>query len=252
MRVILVCLLSLFFLNGNDAYAQLISDRPGISESSYVLNKNSFQLQSGLFSTFLNQGESNLLTNRFRFGLGNNFDVIADVNYLFSRTEDNKINDFSPLAVGVRKVIFSETNTNLGLQLTTGVPMSNSLDFLANNPYSTRFVFLMDHSISKLNLALNIGLLGTKNMNQYDLNSFYSVSASVGKTVSTFIEIFGNTGTFNAFSFQETTLNADTGIAYLLNESFLIDISAGVLDINKQQLGWILDFGLTWKINTED
>ena len=110
MRIFLICSLYLFVSSTTVLFAQLISDRPGISESSYSLNKSYFQFQTGLFSSSFNSNESNLITNRLRFGLGNDFEIMADVNYLFSRTTEAKTNQFSPLSIGVRKTIYSTKN----------------------------------------------------------------------------------------------------------------------------------------------
>ncbi|MGB0932647.1 MAG: hypothetical protein ACPGU5_00075 [Lishizhenia sp.] len=251
MRTFLICSLYLFVSSTTVLFAQLISDRPGISESSYSLKKSYFQLQIGLFSSSFNSNESNLITNRFRFGLGNDFEIMADVNYLFSRTTEAKTNQFSPLSIGVRKTIYSTKNTNLGVQLSSRIPLSKSISLFESSAYATRFAFLVDKSINQLNLACNLGILGSKMEEQYNLNSFYTLSVSTGKTWSPFIEIFGNTGELNNFSFNTISLNADAGIAYLINESFLVDLSAGILGVPNEQRGWILDFGFTWKAKTK-
>jgi len=241
----------LFFLVSS-LNGQIISDRPGISESSYTLEKSHFQLQSGLFSSYLKNNQSNTITNRLRFGLGKGFDLIADFNYGFNRVENKVNNDFDPLAIGFRKSLCTSTNGNqMAVQFTTGIPLSKTVNLVKRNPYASRFGFFLDQSINKINLAFNIGFEGTYTKDTYLLNSFYTVSFSTGKTLSPFIEIFGATPSFDNFSLSELTVNLDAGAAYVLSDVLLIDISAGITNLDKTHQGWILDFGFTWKVNTK-
>ncbi|CAL2089212.1 Transporter [Tenacibaculum sp. 190524A02b] len=246
--IITLLLLSLNTLGQEDKkkIGSIATDRPDQSESTSMLPKKFFQVETGGFYESVNDVNNYTYnTTLLRYGLLDNFEL----RVAFSNTESFYQNQtlskgFSPLTIGGKVNIAKE---NKSLPEITLVGHLN-LPFLASKDYKTinsaiNFRFAFSHTLNeKSSLSYNLGMAWNGNTPEpsyiYTLSYGHSISSKIGW----FLEVYGDLPESSMASHKW-----DTGFLYLFSDNLQFDISGGTgITNNTQDL--YLSAGLSFRL----
>ena len=105
-------------LNSSNVFSQILTDRPGRTESAVVLSKGQIQIESGIL---FEESQSNINT-LFRFGLAEGFEIRLNSNYLINdQISFMKKSSFSDFEVGAKFKILNKSSNKTKLALLTHV-----------------------------------------------------------------------------------------------------------------------------------
>ena len=242
-------------------YAQtsetIVSSRPGQAFAPNVTGTNVFQIQSG-FSI----GESSFGTNQpidnnifihntlLRYGLSELFEIRASVTIENSRSTSTLFDPADPkgvsdLSLGARYVLLDGENRagKLSLQADIGLPLRTG-SFSSNDDLSYQLLLIQTYSIFTENLALNVnlGLISSAFGDSPDGKYVINLSHPLGGRSSVFIENYGflSGGDIDTFF--------DGGFAFLMNNNFQLDLSAGFGNNGsgeEKSSSWFVDTGIS-------
>ncbi len=228
--------------------------RPGQAIGAFTLGKNVFQMQNGYGFTYLRN--NNLPTaihmnKRFgqntvlRLGLTEHFEISGVVNWSTQTVKIDEarssIGGISGTQIGARY----NFTTNDGLLPTLGLQYRallklKSAAFQTNN-IGSRFILSTGNKLSdNWSFTTNWILTFDGFQNDPDAAYVFNTSYSISDKWSTFFELFG--------SFNPMLVNFDTGLGYLVNKDFKLDLSAGYYDYDSS-LDYFVDFGLSWRFD---
>jgi len=140
--------------------AEMITDRPDVTESSSTVPKGSLQVETGaFFESFEDNNikfESSVFnTTLLRYGLLDNLELRLGLDFAEETTTINGIkndvsNGLSPLLFGVKVAIVQEKNgwPEMALLGHLNFPFSASRDFKPQTT-SANFIFALSHTLSE-------------------------------------------------------------------------------------------------------
>ncbi len=246
----------LFIASSTTLFAQynetIRTARPGKSVGPFTTGNSIFQIQSGLNILNLDNGVSDvsgsLITqlNSLRYGITETIEIRSAFSYRDQNIDigDNeiKMNGINFWNVGLRVNLVNNAGSHkpsIGIQGDVGLK-TVSKDFEPKY-LSPRLLFLMSIRLTKtFAFTTNLGTQwsGTdgKQLGIYTLNLGFAITPKLRG----FIENYG--------SYQRSNLTTrfDTGLGYLVNNNFAIDISAGYGD-NNDQTDYFIDFGASYR-----
>ena len=238
-----ILLALLFALPTLGLTAQIITDRPDVTESAVVVPKGSVQVESGLkyerngFTFAEKEFSRDHITwnsSLIRFGITNNqwlripLELRLGTDYVQSlfvnltdETYTNLGEGWDPFYAGLKWQLFKEKNSNIDLALLGHIILNKALFNDGMASYNASLA--ASRSINDyLSLGANFGF-------EYDpetAENLYTYSASFAMSAPTgfgaFIESFGNFNDLNSNHYM------DAGFTYLINPNFQVDLSAGV------------------------
>lgn len=234
---------------------QIQSDRPGQANSANTVGAKNLQFQmgfnhnndmfyGGVAGTFGTR--TNSFSPLFRIGLFQKTEIGLAYNYASSKNylNDDQIGEAQhngSYSFSIRQNVLNGKN-NLGLL--AGYSSDFTKNFRGNIPFDLVFQALSSHSLSdrfglSTNLIYNVNVnptLATSQNIGYVLNLGYSVTDKIG----VFIENYEQFG-------EAWRPLFDGGMAYLINNDFQLDISAGYGPKNDTQSSYFIDFGLSYR-----
>jgi hypothetical protein len=247
MRITNRIILSVLLTTSVNFFAQeLVTDRPDQTESSVTVEKNSFQIESGLaFENFDNGAQNNFIapSTLLRYGISENIEL----RFVFEHQKtkvgldglDIEFNGLNDLEVGAKILVLKDSDKNTEIAFLSHVIIPTANDELTTDNYGVVNKLAISHSISnKISLGYNVGydLVAKQNALTYSLAIGFSVSNVVGF----YIEPYGSWAEQNKFE-----SNFDTGFTYLWNPNFQLDISYGAgLNYDMHYVA----AGFSWKI----
>ncbi|MTI40739.1 transporter [Fulvivirga lutimaris] len=249
-------LLTFSYFHTSAQYNETIrTARPGKSVGPFTTGKSIFQIQSGLNIFTLDNDEAdvsgNVVTqfNSLRYGVSERFEIRSAFSY---RNETIDVGDTEFKAagvnfwnVGVRLNLTNNAGTNkpsIGLQGDVGLKTVSS-DYEPEY-LSPRLLLILGTRLYKsMGLTANLGTQWSSATGKQSAIYTLNLGFPITNKLRSFIESYG--------SYQEGDLTArfDTGLGYLINNDFAIDISAGYGD-NNSQTDYFMDFGLSYRIRT--
>lgn len=238
----------------NAQYGETIrTARPGLAIGAFSLGKNVFQMQTGYNQTFLKEPiglvdfDSEIFSQNtvLRIGLSEHFEISGVVNWSVQteRIGDRKtsIGGVSGTQIGARYNFTSNKGLLPTLALQYRALLKVKSEAFRSNNIGSRFVLSSGNRLSKdLSLTTNWILTFDGFSAPAVLGYIINISYSISDKWSTFAEVFG--------SFDPIRSNFDTGLAYLVNKDFQLDVSAGIFDTNTN-LEFFYDFGLSWRFD---
>jgi hypothetical protein len=240
---------------GQGTIPELITDRPDQTESAAVVPKHSLQVETGFM---LENDAGDLFSSRtftynttlLRFGLLDNLELRAGMDYLHSSTTLNNtslsstISGISPLYTGFKIKIAEAQDWHPQVAFLGGLV----LPFTANSDRKPNYTaanirFAFSHALSnRLSLGYNLGA-------EWDGDSpvpgyFYSAALGIGVTdrLGAFIESFG---LIPEAGDAEHML--DAGLTYLLLPTLQLDVSGGI-GLNKAAIRNFISLGLSFRV----
>ena len=204
-------------LNSSNVFSQISTDRPGQTESAVVLSKGQIQIESGIL---FEESQSNVNT-LFRFGLAEGFEIRLNSNYLINdQISFMKKSSFSDFEVGAKFKILNKSSNKTKLALLTHVSIPTARESFSNNAYGLLTRFNISHDLmDESQIGYNIGYNKFEDLKGqfiYTINYVRSLNS-----FGVFFEVYGEN------SKNDSNLNFDSGITYLLNRSQQLDLSIG-------------------------
>ena len=225
----------------------IVTDRPDQTESSETVGNKNFQIESGML--FQNRNENSI--NSFygpstllRYGISKNFELRFVSQYESTELglygENRKYNGFNDLEVGVKFQLFKKKGVNTEIAFLSHLIIPTAKSDLTTGNIGVINKLAISHSISdKVGLGYNIGydLVDEKSSFTYSL----VLGISLSEVVGFYVEPYGNWAEQNQFE-----SNLDTGLTFLVNPNFQMDVSYGI-GIN-QAMEYV-SAGFSWKIH---
>lgn len=217
MKTKLLLTFIFFSICFSSLYSQLTSDRPDQTESSLVLSKGHVQIETGIS---IEDSESNINT-LFRIGIIDGIEMRLNSNYLINDDISNlKKSSFSDFEIGAKFKILDEDNNRIKIGFLTHLSVPTAPEIFSYNEYGLLSRLLVSHDIKNdSQIAYNIGY---NKYNNYDGQFIYTLvyGKSLG-SFGVFFEIFGEESSNNS------NLNFDSGITYLVDNDKQLDLSIG-------------------------
>lgn len=211
----------IFFLfiafNSSNVFSQISTDRPDQTGSAVVLSKGQIQIESGIL---FEESQSNINT-LFRFGLAEGVEIRLNSNYLINdQISFMKKSSFNDFEVGAKFKILNKSSNKTKLALLTHVSIPTARESFSNNAYGILTRFNISHDLmDESQIGYNIGynkFEDAKGQFIYTINYVRSLNS-----FGVFFEVFGEN------SKNDSNINFDSGITYLLNDNQQIDLSVG-------------------------
>ena len=217
MKTKLLLTFIFFSICFSSLYSQLTSERPDQTESSLVLSKGHVQIETGIS---IEDSESNINT-LFRIGIIDGIEMRLNSNYLINDDISNlKKSSFSDFEIGAKFKILDEDNNRIKIGFLTHLSVPTAPEIFSYNAYGLLSRVLISHNLKNdSQIGYNIGY---NKYNNYDGQFIYTVvyGKSLG-SFGVFFEIFGEESSNNS------NLNFDSGITYLVDNDKQLDLSIG-------------------------
>ena len=217
MKTKLLLAFIFFSICFSSLYSQLTSERPDQTESSLVLSKGHVQIETGIS---IEDSESNINT-LFRIGIIDGIEMRLNSNYLINDDISNlKKSSFTDFEIGAKFKILDEDNNRIKIGFLTHLSVPTAPEIYSYNEYGLLSRLLVSHDIKNdSQIGYNIGYI---KYNNYDGQFIYTLvyGKSLG-SFGVFFEIFGEESSNNS------NLNFDSGITYLVDNDKQLDLSIG-------------------------
>lgn len=239
---------------------EMITDRPDQSESTAIVGRGVFQLETGITierdeSALVVQENREWAGSLLRWGLSERFELrFGFTGYTEAVTE---VADGKTTASGL-----GDAELGFKLRLRDGQGRSPAIAFLAattlpvgeeglsSERYDPTVRFAFDHELGDaLGLGWNVGYRresapGPAGVEHQDYVLYSaSLGISAGERWGTYFELFGDVA---AGGSGEDSHSFDTGITYLLTPDLQLDLEAG-LGLNGAAPDTFFGFGVSWR-----
>jgi hypothetical protein len=214
----------------NFGFSQTIAtDRPDQTESSSVIPKGSFQIESGILVGFTSDdifSEQQLLlpTTLFRISItkGIELRVLSQFESTTNKTLDQTSTGISDLEVGTKVQIFKKQHSKTEIAFLSHLVIPTGTNGLTNNSYGTVNKLAVSHVLSgKLGVGYNIGYSYFGEGNG-DLGYSLSFAFRITNKLGVYAEPYGA-----LLNIDTHESNFDAGFTYLIQDNFQLDFSFG-------------------------
>jgi len=231
-------------------YETIRTGRPGNSIGAFTVGQGIFQVQSGFdyFGTQTNSSnyrEGFLNNTIIRFGLTEPFEISALVEYKTETITENDIqrqtNGLSALDVGMRYHIYTGKGLvpSIGFQFRTRLPVLS--DEYQIEDIAPRFLVVTSQKLSEaFTLITNWGAAWNGNNSSPRGTYVVNLSFPFNDKLGAFVEAFGG------LQQESSTLNFDTGFAWLINNDLQLDIYGGY-GKNYGVRDYFMSMGVSWR-----
>lgn len=241
----------------------MITDRPHIAESPFLVPKGMLQWESGFQFEHTNSGmyktkEYTYNTTLVRLGLSRRFEARFETDYLGTRvnTSENdslvkSTNGFSGLKLGSKVFLFDYKGWRPkgSLLYGIGLPFIGSKEYRPEN-MAGEIKFLFANEITHFyELEYNVGIEWQGDSKQvvfaYAFNNEFMLSQKMNFFVEFYGYLYENNGSSNQFNGTYTNDHRlDGGIWYLFSKDFQFDCSAGI-GLSNASPDYFISFGLS-------
>lgn len=202
------------------------ADRPDQTETPAIVPNGMFQMETG-FTFQKNEAHNNtfsLPSTLWKYGVNENFELRLITEYVTEKISNTKSSGFTPVYIGFKVKLVEEKGIVPKTSFIGHISLPNAASTIYKTDYTaTEFRFTMQHTLSKkLSLGYNLGAewdgFTAEPTFIYTLTTGYPISEKMGS----YIELFG-------FAPQKDVANHnfDGGVTYLINNNFMLDLSAG-------------------------
>jgi len=214
-----------FFCFSSRLDAQIITDRPDQTESSFVVGENNLQIETGVLIGFEGNPSARQLllpTTLFRYGFNDLFELRFLSQFESQKIGDYKIQGISDIEIGTKIQLTKNPENNVDAALLAHFIVPIGSRELTNYEYgiASRLCLSTDY-IGSTSFGIN---LGYNYYAEHDADFIYTIA--LGKTVNDKMAIYIEP--YGAFSENKPHRAAfDAGLAYLINETLQADFSFG-------------------------
>lgn len=229
-KIIFITLIIVTFLRLNLSAQELVTDRPDQTESSVTVPLRSFQIETGLLTSFTkNSGISErqflIPTTLIRYGLTKSIElrIVEQLENRKSVLSSDGILGVSDLELGAKIQILKNEDINTEIAFLTHLILPTGSDSFTNGNLGSVNKLAVSHSINDfLGFGYNVGY-NYFGSGRGDLIYSMALGAAITKTIGAYVEKYGEIVEFNnAFS------NFDSGLTYLVQDNLQLDFSFGV------------------------
>lgn len=243
-------LIYLFCAVNSFAEGQIVTDRPSQSNGPSVVDRGTFQMESGINYTEVNgfsHGVWTLPKNLFRIGLGKGIELRTANGLQVRATSFGTLVEFFPFELGLKFQLLNreETKTKIGLVVhgftTAGINQGNSGRRGGNATLAVQHRLNEKHALL-YNLKYSLSSVGDIQNGYLVHEGFASLvySVSLGERIGLFAECYGGVIDFTLLTSQSYHCNVDLGFTASLRPNLQLDYSFGfgILDrFNFQEIG---------------
>jgi len=202
------------------------ADRPDQTETPAIVPEGMFQVETGFTFQKNNENSStfSLPSTLWKYGINENFEIRLITEFIFEKTENEKINGIAPFHLGFKTKLSEEKGIIPKTSFIAHISLPNAASTKFKTDYfAPEFRFAMQHTLSeKFSLSYNLGAewdgFSAEPTFIYTLATGYSITKKLGS----YIELFG----FIPQN-QKPNHSFDGGITYLINNNFMLDLSSG-------------------------
>lgn len=215
MKIKLLIILYISF--SSTLFSQITTDRPDQTESSIALSIGHVQIETGIS---IEENQSNINT-LFRIGILDGIELRINSNYLMNdNISSQKKSSFGDFEVGAKFRILEKDKNITKIGFLTHLSIPTAPEIFSYNEYGFLNRLLISHDLKNdSQIAYNLGY------NKYNnSNGQFIYTLAYGKSLDSFgifFEIFGDESKNNS------NLNFDSGITYLIDYNKQIDLSIG-------------------------
>jgi hypothetical protein len=227
MSKIVVLILFILPILGWSQDAPVIFDRPGISDSPYIVDSNRWIVESVISASDQSDLSSVLTPNiMVRKYLGFKTELRATYNYspqMMGMINKNQTLGFDFIALGFKRKLWMETKVlpEASMIINTFYPTQRIASFKQNNIYNLEVCFQFQSHISDyFALNYNVGTIFTDQYKKGIINYSLCATGLIHKDVEAFIEVFGY-----SVANEHAEFGYDAGIIYYPNRWSQIDVS---------------------------
>jgi hypothetical protein len=231
----------------------IVTDRPDITESSVTVPQSSLQIETGFVlqsrleeinGVDINIRNYSILTTLLRYGMFPGLELRAAAEYFYQNSLNEKIEGLAGIFIGT-KIQLVRDKTGLpdaALFIHLNLPYGN--ENLKPGQVEPEIILAASHPFLSDRFSLNYNIGGNYNSGLKEVFFFYSLSfaASLSESVGAFAEVFGDVSGVSSASY-----NFDSGLTYLLQPNFQIDISLGI-NSNNPADNWFISTGLAFRL----
>jgi len=255
VRFILFFLFSVCIHQATAQYNPTIrSARPGQSVGPFTVGQNVFQVQTGGTCSGFALDNSNVSGKNFTYLASLRFGLLEklEIRSAFAlRHDSNSASDvgyggLSLWNAGLRYNLLDGhgDKPSLGIQADTRFTAVDA-DYRSAN-LAPRIMLIHGQKLTeKIGLTTNWAVAWTGNNTDPAFNYTCNISFPLGAKVGSFIENYGTVfgGDFDT--------RWDTGLSYLVNNDFLLDMSVGY-GKNDGVADWFVDAGVSWRVKFKE
>jgi len=229
--------------------AQIVTDRPDVTESSSVIPKNSFQIESGMICQKSGEANFNPIiisapSTLFRYAPSKYFEIrlISQYqNYISFNPSDfpNIASGFNDIELGTKIQLFRNETSNTEIAFLTHLSVPTGTSGLSND-YASINKIAVSHGVTDyLGIGYNLGY-------RYDFNGLSTLlySLSIGYSINDkfgfYVEPYGDITEFN-----DHLININGGLVIKVKDNLQADFAFGT-GINHIMNFYAIGFG--WNI----
>ncbi len=214
-------------LNSFGQDAPVIFDRPGVSDSPYIVDSNRWIVESGI--SFSDQSDvSSVLTPNImlRKHLGFKTELRATYNYspqMMGMMNKNQDLGFDFIALGFKRKLWVEKSglPEASMIINSFYPTQRLASFKQNDIYNLEVCFqFQSHFSDYFALNYNVGTIFTNQYKKGIVNYSLCATGLIHKNIEAFVEGFGYSATNELAEF-----GYDAGIIFYPNRWSQIDVS---------------------------
>lgn len=238
----------------SESPAELITDRPGQTESSWTVPKKTLQIETGFLAEF--DEVSEMKTQQYntgtllRYGAWKRFELRLGIEHSTRHSSIEKI-DFNSKSSGLMpwvlgtKIALAKPNgwlPEIALMGHFEIPFSGKRDYSSDylNP-EIRLAAL--HTLSpRWALGYNAGVFAQGSTNEWNFLYSLVVGYSANPKIGLYAEAYGT----NAPQFK-SDFRIDGGMTFLLRHNLQLDLSGGI-GISELAPDGFVGVGLSWRI----
>jgi len=226
--------------------AQIITDRPDQTESSYSVGNGNLQLEAGVLISLDGETQNSnrqifAPTNLFRYGVSKGVEVRLLSQYEIVDNESISTSGISDLEVGTKIQLFNEEDKNTAIAFLSHLIIPSGSKELTNDKFGTINKLSISHVINdNVEIGYNVGY-NYFGLDKGDLTYSLALGISVNDQVGIYIEPYGE-----IVNFENPVCNFDAGLTFLANENFQYDFSFGTGINNTMNY---MSIGFSWLVN---
>lgn len=238
------------------AQDEVVTDRPDQSESTSIVGRGIFQLETGIG---LERDENSLANDEtlewggslLRYGLSDRFELrlaFTAHTVVSSETSARKFESqgFADPELGFKLRLREGDGLSPAIAFLAATTLPIGEDELSSDRFDPTVRLAFDHDLSDtLGLGWNVGY--SRESDGGDHQDYALYSASLGVDIDdrwgTFYELFGTVAVGGE---ADDAHSFDTGITYLVNDNLQLDIAAGV-GLNGEAPDTFVGLGVSWR-----
>lgn len=229
---------------------ELITDRPDQTESSAIVPRGYFQIESGI--TYSDEGsESRTLEypgTLLRIGVSKRLELRLGTQGFVSEFEGNRTTGYGDSEIGTKIYLLRERGWRPETALLASVSLPTGSDGFSTNRMDPSFRFAFSHTLTDtVSLGYNLGAawetVSTSSGRSTLSDLQYTVTAGFGlsERFGAFVELFGDTP-LSADGSSEVSF--DGGVTFLIRPNLQLDAALGV-GLTDEAPDWFFTTGVS-------